>query len=60
MSTRTVSYLRLIAGLAFLAFAAWEARLIFLFPALILFYQYYRDLNCVVCDAGFCGGDAER
>jgi hypothetical protein len=46
--------IRILVALAFLVFAALEASLIFIAPAFVLLFLVYKDINCILCEAGFC------
>jgi hypothetical protein len=45
---------RLIAGLLLAGLALLKAQWLILIPAGVLLYLAYRDIKCVLCEAGFC------
>lgn len=45
---------RLVAGLLLTGLAFLQSQWLILFPAGVLLYLSYRDIRCVLCEAGFC------
>ncbi len=55
-----VNIMRIAAALILGLLAVFQGQWLLLLPAALLGYQAYRDLACVLCEAGFCDGWPEK